>query len=101
MPMRRLQAIYQQVSMRPAAAAADSTADVDVIELDLELKQLAAESLIQPGHDLTQLGDIKSGKELVVVGGKGAWLELADGTEVLDGPGGIWNVNMVQSSSCG
>ena len=63
-------------------------------DLTTELKELAAESLIQPGHDLQLLGKTESGKELVVVGGEGAYLITADGAKVLDGPGGIWNVQM-------
>eukprot|EP01051_Picozoa_sp_SAG22_P000668 SAG22_NODE_19_length_32182_cov_39.206963_25_plen_504_part_00 len=97
-PRARLLALYAHVSRSPAASAGDeSTAAAvvtDVVDLDAELKELAAESLIQPGHDLSNVGSTKAGKELVVVGGKGAWLELADGTQLLDGPGGIWNVNM-------
>lgn len=82
-----------------ATAAADSaTTDVatDVAEQDLtqELKELAAESLIQPGHDLAQLGTTQAGKELVIVGGDGACVFTADGRTMIDGPGGIWNVQM-------
>ena len=69
-------------------------AAVEVSDLTAELKELAAESLIQPGHDLQLLGKTESGKELVVVGGEGAYLITADGAKVLDGPGGIWNVQM-------
>ena len=54
-----------------APVAGDATVDVEVSLTD-ELKALAAESLIQPGHDLTLLGKTESGKELVVVGGEGA-----------------------------
>jgi putrescine aminotransferase len=76
------------------AGGDDAEAAVETITLSDELKSLAAESLIQPGHDLTLLGTTAAGKELVVVGGEGAHLLTADGTKVLDGPGGIWNVQM-------
>ena len=52
-----------------APVAADTIVEVSLSD---ELKALAAESLIQPGHDLTLLGKTESGKELVVVGGEGA-----------------------------
>ena len=76
------------------AGGDDAEAAVETVTLSDELKSLASESLIQPGHDLTQLGTNAAGKELVVTGGEGAYLVTADGTKVLDGPGGIWNVQM-------
>ena len=82
------------VHVVPVAGGGDAVAAVDTVTLSDELKSLAAESLIQPGHDLTQLGTAAAGKELVVTGGEGAYLLTADGTKVLDGPGGIWNVQM-------
>eukprot|EP01050_Picozoa_sp_SAG11_P021246 SAG11_NODE_3741_length_2255_cov_2.047310_1_plen_505_part_00 len=95
---RRLRALRAHVlataRAAPAAGKGAAVAVADVVDLGAELKELAAESLIQPGHDLSQMGTTKAGKELVVVGGEGAWLELSDGTQLLDGPGGIWNVNM-------
>jgi hypothetical protein len=84
--IRRLGGLCVQVQAGPAAGDSDAAVATEVSFSD-ELKELAAESLIQPGHDLTQLGTTAAGKDIVVVGGEGASLILADGRTMLDGPG--------------
>ena len=77
-----------------AAGGAETAVEEQVSTLEEQLQDLASEALIQPGHDLGRLGTREAGKEIVVVGGRGACVITSDGREMIDGPGGIWNVQM-------